>query len=437
MVVQHNLQAMNSNRMLGLTQNTISKNTERLSSGYRINRAADDAAGLAISEKMRKQIKGLNQASSNAQDGISCVQTAEGALAEVEDMLQRMNQLAVQAANGTNSEDDRSNIQDEIDQLVTEIDRVAETTKFNEIYLLKGSEDAGKLSKAEFNYTSEVNLTIGVHVKTGGYYVKEDGAKKYITNANVHEYFNLDSAGAVQYNGKEKIYYESSTGAETELLATQAGDVAEVEKTDGKSQIQLYDKEGNKISENALAEIMLDLNDATKNLFLETGDSLASAGMDLQDLKSYVSTTDVEFNDDLKLTFHVGSEGAADNKIDINIGTMSSKNLGVYILGSDKNGIVDDDGQLATDAIKVIEDAINQVSKQRSALGAVQNRLEHTINNLDNIAENTTAAESQIRDTDMATTMVEFSNANILAQAGQSMLAQANQSNQGVLGLLG
>ena len=182
---------------------------------------------------------------------------------------------------------------------------------------------------------------------------------------------------------------------------------------------------------------MLDLNDATKNLFLETGDSLASAGMDLQDLKSYVSTTDVEFNDDLKLTFHVGSEGAADNKIDINIGTMSSKNLGVYILGSDKNGIVDDDGQLATDAIKVIEDAINQVSKQRSALGAVQNRLEHTINNLDNIAENTTAAESQIRDTDMATTMVEFSNANILAQAGQSMLAQANQSNQGVLGLLG
>ena len=144
MVVQHNLQAMNSNRMLNVTQSSLSKSTEKLSSGYKINRAADDAAGLAISEKMRKQINGLNQASSNAQDGISCVQTAEGALAEVEDMLQRMNQLSVQASNGTNSKDDRQNMQDEIDQLVTEIDRVAETSKFNETYLLKGDPTGGQ-----------------------------------------------------------------------------------------------------------------------------------------------------------------------------------------------------------------------------------------------------------------------------------------------------
>ena len=140
MVVQHNLQAMNAKRMLGVTQKSVSSNTEKLSSGYRINRAADDAAGLSISEKMRKQIRGLDQASANAEDGISCVQTAEGALAEVQDMLQRMNELVVQAANGTNSVTDRQYIQDEIDQLISEVDRVAETTKFNEIYLLKGEE---------------------------------------------------------------------------------------------------------------------------------------------------------------------------------------------------------------------------------------------------------------------------------------------------------
>jgi flagellin len=440
MVVQHNLQAMNSNRMLGLTQNTISKSTERLSSGYRINRAADDAAGLAISEKMRKQIKGLNQASSNAQDGISCVQTAEGALAEVEDMLQRMNQLAVQAANGTNSESDRTNIQDEIDQLVTEIDRVSETTKFNEIYLLKGSTDGGTLAKAQFNYTeNQAGLKIGVQIKNDAvattYYVQEDGAKKYITDANVHEYISL-SGGTVSLKKDVEIWkVDTNTGYE---VTAAAGDVAKVETTTTTSgQIQLYDADGNKISENALKEIMMDLDYARDNLYLETGDSLSVAGIGQADLEKYVTTSDVTFADDLELTFHVGSEGQADNKIDIDIQSMGAVNLGVDILKSDKNGIVDTDGQLATDAIKVIEDAINQVSKQRSELGAVQNRLEHTINNLDNVAENTTAAESQIRDTDMAKTMVEFSNANILAQAGQSMLAQANQSNQGVLSLLG
>lgn len=438
MVVQHNLQAMNSNRMLNITQSSLSKSTEKLSSGYKINRAADDAAGLAISEKMRKQINGLTQASSNAQDGISCVQTAEGALAEVEDMLQRMNQLSVQAANGTNSKDDRQNIQDEIDQLVTEIDRVAETSKFNETYLLKGNPDGGKQSVGQYTYNSGKDVTVGVKLASdaaGKYFtLEDDGTRKYITDANVDDYFALSTNGtAVTLQKNAKVYTEVN-GVAKELATASFAAVAQVEKTN--SDIMLYDADGNRISENGLAKIMKKDN-AHQNLYLETGQSLSNIGVTMKGVKDYVSVNQAEFADDLKLTFHVGSEGAASNKITIDIGSMGSVNLGVDILSSKKNGIVDDDGQSATDAIGVISDAIAKVSKQRSGLGAIQNRLEHTIKNLDNIAENTTSAESAIRDTDMATEMVKYSNANILAQAGQSMLAQANQSNQGVLSLLG
>ncbi len=274
MVVQHNLRAMNSNRMLGLTSASQSKSTEKLSSGYKINRAADDAAGLSISEKMRRQIRGLTQASLNAQDGISAVQTAEGALTEVHDMLQRMNELAVKAANGTNQTVDREYIQSEVDALINEIDRVAETTTFNEKKLLDGSFSA----------------------------------------------------------------------------------------------------------------------------------------VDLQ----------------------VGAEGTTGNRISVTIDAMSAE--GITVDGLATSGVTSASG--AQNAISTIQAAIQQVSRQRSDLGAIQNRLEHTINNLDNVVENTTAAESQIRDTDMATEMVKYSNNNILAQAGQAMLAQSNQSNQGVLSLL-
>ena len=283
MVVQHNLTAMNSNRMLGLTQSSLTKSTEKLSSGYKINRAADDAAGLAISEKMRRQIRGLTQASTNAEDGISAVQTAEGALNEVHDMLQRMNQLAVQAANGTNTTTDREYINSEVQALQSEINRVATTTTFNEKSLLDGT------------FT-------GVALQVGA----ENSSDQRIT---------------------------------------------------------------------------LTIN------------SMKMSGL----LASYTGSTTVT------------SAGR------VSVTTVSS-------------------AQHAISAIKV---AINALSKQRSDLGSVQNRLEHTINNLDNVVENTTAAESTIRDTDMATEMVKFSNANILQQAGQSMLAQANQSNQGVLSLLG
>ncbi len=272
MVVQHNLTAMNSNRMLGITTSAQAKSTEKLSSGYKVNRAADDAAGLAISEKMRRQIKGLTQASANAQDGISCVQTAEGALAEVHDMLQRMNTLAVQASNDTMTSADRGYLDSEVQALISEIDRVASTTTFNEQNLLDGS------------FTGK-NLQVGA----------------------------------------------------------------------------------------------------------EAGQFIA-----------------------------------------ISISAMSASGIGI-----DKVSISGASNTGAQTAISTIKTALASVSKMRSDLGAVQNRLEHTIKNLDNVVENTTAAESQIRDTDMATEMVRYSNNQILAQAGTSMLAQANQSNQNVLSLLG
>lgn len=511
MVVQHNLQAMNSNRMLNLTQSSVSKSTEKLSSGYRINRAADDAAGLAISEKMRKQINGLNQASRNAQDGISCVQTAEGALAEVEDMLQRMNQLSVQAANGTNSVEDRQNIQDEIDQLVTEIDRVAETSKFNETYLLKGATDGGKRTVQQYTYkeavysanteprvnngvqlftqtgqkyvpasasdvedalsqdatgkvsatgnlfykdadgdyvkvensnvgdiaTAQSETVTGIGVvfgKAGTYYVKnEDGSKTYITDKNIEDYLEFSGGVTSNFTLKDENVkiYSNNNGTETE--ETTYTNVA----TAISEEPMLYDKDGNRVSANALADAM-DSDDAFGNLYLSSGNSLKEVGVNnATKLGNYVKTSQVSFADDLELTFHVGSEGASSNKIKIDIESMDSVNLGVNILKSSANGIVDEDGQSATDAIAIIAEAIQKVSAQRSGLGAVQNRLEHTINNLDNIEENTTSAESAIRDTDMATEMVKYSNANILSQAGQSMLAQANQANQGVLSLLG
>ena len=271
MIVKHNITAMNSNRMLGLTTSSQAKSTEKLSSGYKINRAADDAAGLSISEKMRRQVRGLTQAAANAQDGISVVQTAEGALNEVEDMLQRMNELAVKAANGTNQSEDQSYIQKEVTNLCEEINRVSATTTFNEKMLLDG-----------------------------------------------------------------------------------------------------------------------------------TFSSIA---------------------------LQVGAEAASANQISVTIASLSASGLGVASVSVASQAS-------AKTAITTIKSAIKTLNEQRANLGAIQNRLEHTVNNLDNVVENTTAAESRIRDTDMATEMVKYANNNILAQAGQAMLAQSNQANQGVLSLL-
>ena len=387
MVVQHNLQAMNSNRMLGVTTSSQAKVTEKLSSGYKINRAADDAAGLSISEKMRKQIRGLDQASNNAQDGVSAVQTAEGALAEVHDMLQRMNELAVQAANGTNSTSDRTAIQNEIDQLTTEIDRVAETTKFNETYLLKGGDSTKTVTMKAHDAGLKGSLTVSADGKTATF---KPAA--------------LETSDKVMIGGKE--YKIVTTGAD---------------QNNG-----LITKD---IAQNLMKEELIKANSIGLDAPLAAGkvDGTLTGGFTITMGEQTVANA-------LSFNLHVGADADMTNKINVNIDTMNSAFLGVKgldVVGTD--GI----GTQATYAIDAIADAIQKVSDQRSALGAVQNRLEHTIKNLDNVVENTTAAESQIRDTDMASTMVEYTKNNILQQAGQSMLAQANQSTQGVLSLLG
>ncbi len=415
MVVQHNLTAMNSNRMLGITTSTQAKSTEKLSSGYRINRAADDAAGLAISEKMRKQIRGLTQASANAQDGISAVQTAEGALNEVHDMLQRMNELAVKAANGTNSESDRSAIQDEVDQLTTEIDRVSTTTKFNETYLLKGRNatdgEVGKLSYTKA--MANTALTDIISSKTG------------FGKVEVPKDFTAASTGNTTYAAKD-----ITVGSITYKLI----DVSAVAAKDATSSVAV-------LSANKLAA---ELTTGSVKAYTSLESLMKGIRADnAKDVKNVSSTmvgsvqsikieAFADLNNAADLSLHVGADSSDDNKISMNVANLSARGLGINGLRVDG-----DTPDNATAAIDVIADALQKVSDQRAALGAIQNRLEHTIANLDNVVENTTSAESAIRDTDMASEMVKYSNNNILAQAGQSMLAQANQSNQGVLSLLG
>ena len=469
MVVQHNLSAMNANRMLGITTGSLAKSTEKLSSGYKVNRAADDAAGLAISEKMRKQIRGLDQASANAEDGISAVQTAEGALTEVHDMLQRMNELAVKAANGTMSTDDRQTVQDEVEQLLTEIDRVAETTKFNELYMLKGdtsdktvklsAKDAGldgKLVTGANSATFTIStLKLGDSVSIGGktytigdatpknvadsvaaltmatgsqvtlngvqYTIvdtakEEDEAKNLITKDTIGDRINNGKLTSVKFNGKTY-----------NVITDNAGGAA-----DG-----IDDNESSIITADKAYEYM------AKELALanNVGANKTQISINAKDNKQVIKDKDtVQFvfnraeattKEDLNFSLHVGADADMTNKISVKIASLDTTGLGIAGLNvKDKTGIS------ATYAIDSIADAIAKVSAQRSSLGAIQNRLEHTINNLDNVVENTTAAESQIRDTDMAEEMVKYSKNNILQQAGQSMLAQANQANQGVLSLL-
>ena len=602
MVVQHNLMAMNSNRMLGMTSKAQAKSTEKLSSGYKINRAADDAAGLAISEKMRKQIRGLTQASANAQDGISAVQTAEGALTEVHDMLQRMNELAVKAGNGTMSESDRQSIQDEIDQLITEIDRVSETTKFNETYLLKGSGKSkssggvsghigntaasaqadklvegvltrakGNIFKATLDMADSTKMDAGTEDTATITYLDEEGNRRtkditFKTGSDAKGTAK-NIADAINEDEELKKIFKATSDALGELSVESKLDGSETDGTKNKitkiefksekdaagqtSSVRLNKFNGtpdiiDAIGESYAIQIgsLADVTDAavatatldvTSDKCIKDGNSITINGKtytydagktqsdantfktleDLQKLlgndyevsmqitgtkvvSTYAASTDaptsvqeVEYSTnlkaaalskaitsvtntatdfeeavvstakinngtgisfkDLKLTINisekkkvdqesdimnfslqVGADTTEENKISVDIQSMSAKSLGI-----DKVSVTGKDSTNADKAVNTIADAIAQVSKQRSALGAIQNRLEHTINNLDNVVENTTSAESAIRDTDMATEMVKYSNNNILTQAGQAMLAQANQSNQGVLSLLG
>ena len=404
MVVQHNLTAMNSNRMLGITTNAQAKSTEKLSSGYKINRAADDAAGLSISEKMRKQIKGLTQASSNAEDGISCVQTAEGALTEVHDMLQRMNELAVKAANGTMSSGDRSNVQDEIDQLSTEIDRVSTTTKFNETYLLKGATDTTSMKTSYLSF-------------------KDAGLGDYITYSKVSDAQVSQTSQTTVTIDAAKLSVSGDTSSKSITIGGKAYTIR-ASVTDGKNGVN-----GNNITTSA-AEVLIQKALIQANGIGDT-EKAGAANTTNTSISITIQNAKISTKNDLTLSLHVGADSASDNKISFNIQTMDSEGLGIKgikVTGASPAN--------ATYAIDNIADAIKTVSKQRSGLGAVQNRLEHTINNLNNVVENTTSAESAIRDTDMASEMVKYSNNSILTQAGQAMLAQANQSNQGVLSLL-
>ena len=456
MVVQHNLTAMNSNRMLGLTTASQAKSTEKLSSGYKINRAADDAAGLSISEKMRKQIRGLTQASANAQDGISTVQTAEGALNEVQDMLQRMNELAVKSSNGTNSEDDREYIQNEIDQLTTEIDRVSTTTKFNETYLLQGE---GRQQAKAKNELDTISLT-----GADGTNPVDTKIKASIAAGNTYTAgkVTVGSVTAEITGGTASIDQSNISGALKKVLDDTDAAVTFVHKVDGGVDKWTVDKVDYTAAQ--LKEMGLNASGIynivitkkfTASSNLPTGVSVDAtdaklAGLSIGTELNVTLKTDTAANGNgmtvaaydptyapkaLSFDLQVGADSSKDNKISVEIESMSASGL----------GLLDDTGRLlvngkdsknADAAINTIANAIQKVSTQRSALGAVQNRLEHTINNLDNVVENTTSAESQIRDTDMATEMVKYSNNNILAQAGQAMLAQSNQSNQGVLSLL-
>ena len=458
MVVQHNMQAMNANRMLNVTTSAQSKSTEKLSSGYRINRAADDAAGLTISEKMRKQIRGLDQASTNAEDGVSSVQTAEGALTEVHSMLQRMNELATQAANGTNSKDsDRQAIQDEIDQLTTEIDRVSETTKFNETYLLKG--DKGATKNVYMNgHDAGLKGTLTDSAKSATFVMDELKAgdkvtiagKEYSIGSTADEakasYANAAAGDKVTIDGTEYTVVDAATGTEdtdnNELKVTSLdgkvkdGSVVSYKTSKltvmtDKNKDEVDDDDSSVISKDVaegkiLSELTAANNIGTVDQAATVAKAAANGKTTYTITKGYATVADT-----LSFNLHVGADADMTNKINVSIDSMDSASLGIKGLN-----IKDDSGNAATYAVDAISDAISKVSSQRSSLGAVQNRLEHTINNLDNVVENTTTAESRIRDTDMASEMVNYSKNNILAQAGQSMLAQANQSTQGVLSLL-
>ena len=473
MVVQHNLTAMNSNRMLGLTTASQAKSTEKLSSGYKINRAADDAAGLSISEKMRKQIRGLTQASLNAQDGISAVQTAEGALTEVHDMLQRMNELAVKASNGTNSEDERSYIQNEIDQLVTEIDRVSTTTKFNETYLLQGNA-RGTVSATDTDQKVESKLAgVELNAAAGSELVAGDVVLGKVTaevknnaggaligdlSGSVLNALNNAADGTITITQKKDAatnklvdQYEVKDGNDVKATLTQAQlkemgvNITAGTANAGEMTIQLKWNQTEQKDLQAGLSIKADATNTTaaklQASHLKVGDEVkvtikaeqdATTGNTVTKLSAY---DNAYVPDALNVSLHVGADSSNDNKIEMSIESMSSKSLG--LVNEDGKLLVDGkDSTNADKAIDTIAQAIQKVSTQRSALGAVQNRLEHTVNNLDNVVENTTSAESQIRDTDMATEMVKYSNNNILAQAGQAMLAQSNQANQGVLSLL-
>lgn len=414
MRIQHNIAALNTHRNLGANQASAAKNLEKLSSGFKINRAGDDAAGLAISEKMRGQISGLDMASKNASDSISLIQTAEGALNETHSILQRMRELAVQSSNDTNVTDDRDALQKEISQLTQEIDRVANTTEFNTQKLLDGGfsgtfqiganegqtmkMDIGKMDSASLGLNSSVTIKeTGTTANNANNAVLADGT------------YTLDGANLKDNKGNVVGTFAS------DKITVATKEVVTLTNTD------LQNKSTITISNNgANFEVK---NEATGSNKLSAGTYKVSGTNVLKDdkLVGTLGTKEITLKDGKKIT-----------EAELGFKTGALKNTSEFTV----NGADISTRDQASGSITAIDKAIKKVSEQRSSLGAVQNRLEHTINNLGTSSENLTAAESRIRDTDMAAEMMAFTKNNILSQAAQSMLAQANQQPQGVLQLL-
>ena len=407
MIINHNLAALNTHRQLGSANKAQAGNMEKLSSGLRINRAGDDAAGLAISEKMRGQIRGLDQASRNAQDGISLIQTAEGALNETHAILQRMRELAVQSANDTNTDQDRKNLQDEVDQLTKELDRISNTTEFNTKKLLDGSMGT-TVTTAEANVNTNKALASGV---------SSDTALVSLTDA-ANDALRITSGDTIEVSYVVNGELKSDTvevGTSTTLgavLGKIAGS-ATYSTTDGISLEATA-----KGFAGAVHGITITVRDADGVVNNKATNALSSFSE---------TTAAKNIRAGGKATFHIGANTG--QNMELSIEDMSSAALGV------KNIKIGE--QVEADvAIKVIDNAIQKVSAERSKLGATQNRLDHTINNLGASSENLTAAESRIRDVDMAKEIMEQTKNSILTQAAQAMLAQANQQPQGVLQLL-
>ena len=479
MVVRSNIMALNANRQLGMNNSQVSKSLEKLSSGYKINRAGDDASGLAISEKMKAQIKGLETASANSQDGISLVQTAEGALTEVHDMLNRMVELAGKAANGTiDSETDRAALQDEMNSLLDEIDRIAQSTDFNGIKLLDGSLAGGSKSAPKVEvisgdavtdfagangvYTTANLDTAGTSTK---YTVKftVDGKEQEVTvdftdnataataagnaktalDAKLGEYFDIAVAGdGLKFTAKDSNIVLTAAGEDTASNtavtvttkpinagvefgdALAAGDVL---KIDGKTYTIGGAANEEKLVFASGADLATYLKKNGYDLITEATGASAN---------DFAADTILVKTGEGGLSLQIGATGDEYNKVTVSVGDMSSKGLGINNL-RDTGIMTQDAASAALDQIKNgASSAINMVSSQRAELGAMQNRLEHTINNLDVAAENMESANSQIRDTDMAKEMMEYTKQNVLTQAAQAMLAQANQQPQSILQLL-
>ena len=391
MVIQHNLTAMNSNRQLGVITSGQAKSSEKLSSGYRINRAADDAAGLKISEKMRSQVRGLSRASTNAQDGISLIQTAEGALNEAHSILQRMHELAVQGANDTNQDIDREAIDEELAALTEELDRISETTQFNKQNLLDGS-------------FQDKNLHVGA-------------------NANQKISIKIENMDAAALGLKDFTYYKG-TGTISYSQITYMGVNYKYDPTkNDTTNRNLFKSLVKSAGKAAFVDGMIALHSDGKYYLSQNGTGYTSLGAARSKGKDMLAS-------------QYGKIASGKWSALLKNARKSATTVGAFGSKVTFSSPTVSDYDRANATLQAVQAAINIVSTQRSALGAIQNRLEHTVANLDNVAENTQAAESRIRDTDMAAEMVEYSKNNILAQAGQSMLAQANQATQGVLSLL-